>query len=409
MRILLLVERLPYPELDGYGLRFAHHLKRLAARHEVDVLTYDVGELVPELELALGQVERVRTVEPPRQGLVRRAADAFTERGLHHRYPAFAEAVRRRASRGRYDVAWVGGWRMAQYMDELGGVPAVLDATDDEVLAAKRALANARGPLERAQRYRDVLVHARYQKHHFRSASVCLFVTETDAASTRARMPGLRCEVLSNGVDTDHFACDAGFSPLAPSAAPTIVFEGSMSFAPNVEAAIHLVRDVLPLVRAAVPGTRAMIVGRHPTPEVRALAGDGVEVTGSVDDVRPYLAAATVSVSPMLSGAGIKNKILQAWSMGRPVVATTVSTGGLNARSGRELLIADGAEGVAQACVDVIRSPELAAELGRAGREAVVSRYSWLDCTARLERWLEAGRDAKVGARAAHAPREREA
>lgn len=405
MRVLLLVERLPYPELDGYGLRFAHHLRRLTGRHTVDVLTYDVGALTPALESALGEVERVSVTDPPRASLVRRATDAFTERGLHHRYPAFAEAVARRAREGRYDVAWVGGWRMAQYMELLEGVPAVLDATDDEVLTARRALDTARGPVERLQRYRNVVVHERYQRHYFASAAMCLFVAEADARSTRARMPRLRCEVLSNGVDTDHFSPSAEFERVPPPGRPVLVFEGSMSFPPNVEGALHFVRDVMPEVRAAAPDAQAWIVGRDPAPEVRALASEHVVVTGTVPDVRPYLAAATVSVCPLLGGAGIKNKILQAWGMERPVVATTVSTGGLSAESGRELLIADGAEGFARACIDVIRSPELAARLGRAGRDAVVARYSWQDCTARLERWLqEAARSHRASApRAARA------
>src|SRR5687768_3953468 len=115
-----------------------------------------------------------------------------------------------------------------------------------------------------------------------------------------------------------------------------------MGFTPNAEAALHFCREVLPLVREAEPRVRMLVVGNRPTPEVNALAGPGVEVTGFVPDVRPYLDRAWVFVCPLLSGAGIKNKILQAWSMQKAVVATSISTGGLVTEGGANLIVADG-------------------------------------------------------------------
>jgi glycosyltransferase involved in cell wall biosynthesis len=388
MRILLLVERLPYPELDGYGLRYAHYLRRLASRHEIDVLSYAVGELVPELRQQLGHVERVPLTEFERPSLTRRAADAFTERGLHHRYPAFVAAIEHQVRTCRYDVAWVGGWRMAQYMELLGDLPAVLDAADDEVVAAERRLASARGAVERIAGYRQVVMQGRYQRRFFPRADICTFVAAEDARSTGLRIPGLRVEVLSNGVDTDFFSPGAEFARFPASDRPTLVFEGTMSFGPNAEGALHLVREVLPRVRRELPDVRVVLVGRDPGPELLALAGEHVEVTDTVPDVRPHVAAAGVFVCPLLGGAGIKNKILQAWGLARPVVATPISVGGLVAEDGRELLLGADADAFAAACVRVLRDAALAANLGAAGRRTAVAHYSWDDCAHRLEGWL---------------------
>jgi glycosyltransferase involved in cell wall biosynthesis len=94
---------------------------------------------------------------------------------------------------------------------------------------------------------------------------------------------------------------------------------------------------------------------------------------------------ASVFVSPLIGGAGLKNKVLQAWALGKPVVATPLSVGGLEARDGEELVIADGAEALAQACLKLLGDAPLRARLSAAGRRAAVERFSWESATARLE------------------------
>ena len=137
----------------------------------------------------------------------------------------------------------------------------------------------------------------------------------------------------------------------------TLVFEGNMMFGPNVDAARRLALEILPIVRAAIPAARLVLVGRDPAPEVRALAGESVEVTGTVDDVRPFLARGTVFACPMRLGSGIKNKILQAWAMARPVVATPASLGGLAAHDEDNLLVREDNLGFSEAVIELIRDP----------------------------------------------------
>jgi len=110
-----------------------------------------------------------------------------------------------------------------------------------------------------------------------------------------------------------------------------------------------------------------------------------VEFTDFVEDVRPYVRRACVFVSPLIGGAGIKNKVLQAWAMGKAVVATPLSIGGLEARDGEELIVADGAQAFADACVALCTDEALRERLGAAGRRAAVERCSWESATARLE------------------------
>jgi glycosyltransferase involved in cell wall biosynthesis len=151
-----------------------------------------------------------------------------------------------------------------------------------------------------------------------------------------------------------------------------------MSFGPNIAAARWFATDVLPRLRSRCPDAHFTIVGRDPDPSVLALASaPGVTVTGRVDDVRPYLARAAVVVAPLVSGSGIKNKVLEALAMGRPVVATPLAVEGLVATAGEDLVVASGADGVADAVADLLADEPRADAIAAAGRRLVERRYSW--------------------------------
>jgi glycosyltransferase involved in cell wall biosynthesis len=179
------------------------------------------------------------------------------------------------------------------------------------------------------------------------------------------------------------------FAPLdVPVEPATLVFEGNLMFGPNVAAARRLALDVLPIVQRTLPQAKVVLVGRRPAPEVLALASDSVTVTGTVDDVRPYLARGTVFACPMRLGSGIKNKILQAWAMGRPVVASPASLGGLLARDGVNVLVRDDDHSFAEGVIELIADRNRAEQLGRAGRRTVEQEYAWERRAAQFEEVL---------------------
>jgi glycosyltransferase involved in cell wall biosynthesis len=147
---------------------------------------------------------------------------------------------------------------------------------------------------------------------------------------------------------------------------------------------------VLPRVRAECADARLLIVGRDPADAVLALGTHaGVEVVGEVDDVGTYLARAAVFVAPILSGSGIKNKVLEAFAVSRPVVATSLAVEGLPVSDGREARVADGADAFARAIVDLLADPAAAERIGAAGRGLVEDRYTWEACADRYRRLYE--------------------
>ena len=203
-----------------------------------------------------------------------------------------------------------------------------------------------------------------------------------------------RVHVVPNGVDLDTFTFDS----TAERAPARIIFSGKMSYHANVTAAMYLVQEIMPLVWARRPDAEVWLVGKDPVLALRALATDQVSdpgalpagnrrvvVTGFVSDIEPYIQRATVAAAPLLYGAGIQNKVLEALACGTPVVVTPQICAGLDVTPGRELLTASTPQEFAAALVSLLDSPEERATLAKAGRTFVENKHSWASAAAQLE------------------------
>ena len=182
-----------------------------------------------------------------------------------------------------------------------------------------------------------------------------------------------RVTVVPNGVDLDYFA------PAADEREPsTIVMSGKMSYHANVAAVVKFAEEVMPRVQSRRPETRLLVVGKDPSPEVRRLADNPrVVVTGTVDDIRPYLRRATLAVAPIQYGVGIQNKVLEALACATPVVATSAAVNALGAGAGHEVAVADGPDETARALLDLLNGPDERTRMGLAGRRYVEQHHNW--------------------------------
>jgi glycosyltransferase involved in cell wall biosynthesis len=188
--------------------------------------------------------------------------------------------------------------------------------------------------------------------------------------------------VLGNGVDVEYFrpAEDNARKPA------TIVVSGKMSYHANVTMALFLVREIMPIVWARRPDAKITIVGKDPAPEVRALAQHpAITVTGTVDDLRPYVQHATMAAVPVTYGAGIQNKVLEAMACATPVIATPQAVVALAAVPEQDLLVAPDANGVAQAILTLLADPAKQRAIGAAGRTYVETHHNWRNIAAQLE------------------------
>jgi glycosyltransferase involved in cell wall biosynthesis len=168
------------------------------------------------------------------------------------------------------------------------------------------------------------------------------------------------------------------------------VFTGAMDYWPNIDAVSWFATEMLPRLRERHPDLRFHIVGRSPSPAVRALASDAVHVSGTVPDVRPYLQHAAVVVAPLRLARGIQNKVLEAMAMARPVVAAAPCVEAITAEPGQHLLSAADGAAFVSAIEALLANPAQADAIGRAGREQVLAAYGWDARLRVLDQHLEA-------------------
>jgi glycosyltransferase involved in cell wall biosynthesis len=380
MRVLLLAHKPPFPLQDGYNLHNYHHARELAARHEVHLVTLSDRPPPRELDAIFRSVHWFEKRASQRRGsAVSRALRSFSVHEVFEFDPEVLRGIQALQPES-FDVVWTGGIKMLVYSRRLHGVRVLGDVADDETGPARARLWKSTSPREFLRRLRDLSKITRYERVYFRHLDVCTVVAESDRDAIAALNPELDVRVVPNGVDVDYFA------PAGVDEEPaTVVFEGNMAFPPNVEGVVYFAREILPAIREREPRIRFTIAGKDPTREVRALESEHIHVTGVVDDVRPYLARAALFVCPLISGTGIKNKILQAWSMAKCVVATSKSCGGLAIEPGANIVVADGAREFADTVVELLRDPERRRAIGARGRATVLAGYAWQQKSLELE------------------------
>jgi len=303
---------------------------------------------------------------------------------LYSHSPALESALRELIARQHFDLAHVEHLRAALLGLSIQGVPRVFDAVDCISSLFERA---SRGATSAASRWRarvDLGRTQRFEGELLRRFDAALVSSVADRADLLA-LPGggeAKLAVVPNGVDLDYFGPGSGAR-----VEDELVFVGRMSYHANVAAAEHLVEHIMPLVWSARPSARVLIVGADPVASVEALArADArVTVTGGVPDVRPYLRRAALAVCPVVYGAGIQNKVLEAMACGTPVVASPAACEALTAQAGADLAQANGAEPFAKEIVRLLADEPARRNLGAAGRRFVEREHDWNLVVTRLE------------------------
>jgi sugar transferase (PEP-CTERM/EpsH1 system associated) len=401
VNILYLAHRIPYPPDKGDKIRSYHQLRFLSARHRIQLVCF----ADERRDLAHADVLREFCASVDVVYRSPRAARLLGLKGLLDgraiSVAAFdSGAIRRIASQRLRDADAVIAFSsvMAQYVPEADGTPRVIDFVDADSEKWRLYASRSRWPGSWVYA-REAERLGRFEADSARAWDHSLFVSEREARVLRERAPGVPVSVIGMGVDLGVFTrpprhagngAGNGAPRDAAAAGPSLVFTGMMDYFPNVDGVRFFAEEVLPIVRAAVPEARFTIVGRRPAPAVRRLAAQpGVEVTGAVPDVRPYLASADVAVVPLRVSRGLQSKMLEAMAMELPVVATTPAFEGLNAPQGVGIEVADDPRAFADRVIALLRDPARRSEAGRRARAYVEAHHRWADLGAALEALLE--------------------
>lgn len=400
LTIAVLDEELPFPLTSGKRIRTFNLLARLAQRHNITVLCHRN----PDRDEALAAEEAFRTagiatvvVEravPPKSGpgfYARLAGNLLSPLPYSvssHASPALADAVRKFAAENAVDV-WHCEWTpYAQVLldalgSELDAAPWTVMAHNVESLIWRRYADTAENPMKRWYIKQQLRKFERFERWAYSAATTAVAVSREDAALMRSEFGGTRVKVVENGVDVDFFRPqrDVERNP------SQMLFMGSLDWRPNQDAAVQLLTEILPAVRAEVPHATAVLVGRRPPEWLRALADTtpGAELHADVPDVRPFLARCGFLTVPLRIGGGSRLKILEALAAGTPVVSTKVGAEGLELEPGRDLLIAETQDEMVNTTLHAIRAGEQLQDTAESGRRQVLARYSWELLAERLD------------------------
>lgn len=393
MKILVLSPHVPAPAA-GASTRDYHLLKALASRHEVTLLTLNESA-IEGVTLKPTGVERLvksfllvegRSAPSKRraqlQAVLRGRSYLLSRSIVHEMQTAIDHAFRRET----FDLVFCESIMLSGYRFP-DGTCLVIDEHNLEYELCWRTYRRTGPGLRKLYSWLEARSLQPEEIRRCGAASLVLVTSERERGELERLAPASAVALVPNGVDPDFFRpC-----PASEVREQSIVYTGAMDYYPNIDAVLQFAAHTWPLIQARLPGATWTIVGKNPPPQVQQLGQlSGVNVTGSVVDVRPYLAQAAVAIAPLLIGGGTRLKILEAFAMGKAVVSTSLGCEGLHVAAGRELLIADEPERFAEAVESALDDSQLRRSLGQAGRKLIEAEYSWEQCGSRLLDALDA-------------------
>jgi polysaccharide biosynthesis protein PslH len=380
--ILFLAHRIPWPADRGDKIRSHNILKRLCEMAPVHVGTFadderDMG-FVTEMDGVVASshvelrdkpqwragIEALMTVKPV-------SVCSFGSGSMQ-------DWVDGLLASGRISHIFCFSGQMAQYVPANFDGRFLMDFVD--VDSAKfESYADDGISFMRWVNAREGRLLGRFERDVALRADASLLVSEAEAEFFRTRSGADNIVPVGNGIDTGHYDPAAKFKKLHPAFPdPLIVFTGQMDYRPNIEAVTDFATHAMPIVRGRHPEASFAIVGRNPTQAVSDLSMlPGVQVTGAVDDVRTWLAAADVVVAPLRIARGIQNKVLEAMAMARPVVASATAAEGIEAEAGVHFYIERNVTAEAERVCALLDQPQQALKTGAAARAHVIRHYGW--------------------------------
>lgn len=383
MKLLIVDEELPYPLDNGKKIRTFNLIRHLSGEMEIRYLSFggqerDTQESVRALNSINVACDLVHLKLQRKSGL-KFAWKLFAN--LFSKYPYIVTSHYKKTFLSRLedlqnsykpDLIMAEWTPYARYLDRFESVKKVVVAHNIESMIWNRYYENETNILKKAY----IKIQARkiesFEKEVWRLMDGIITVSPVEKIQIERRATGIPVELVENGVDMDHFSPTEQLPEQG-----NIVFTGSMDWRPNQDAALFFLDEIFPLLRKQYEKLRFYIVGRNPPHFLRKRGTDDIIITGTVEDIRPYLRKAALVVVPLRIGGGSRLKILEAMAMRKPVVSTSVGAEGLEISDGENILLAQSPEDFAHECLRLLDDPDHSSRLGEKGLQLVKSRYRW--------------------------------
>lgn len=380
MKVLMVDEEVPWPLNTGKRIRTYNLVQRLQKKHSITYLCYgDLGQALPDCP----NVDLVTLPSPilEQKGLcfyVALLGNIISSRPYivdRHFSPKMAIKALGLVDRENFDLVhceWTPYTENIRHL--IGKLPTVLSAHNVESQIWERYYRAENNPIKKIYIYLQWRKLVRYEAEAAKLYSVVSTVSELDREVFVGKYGCDQAMVVPNGVDENYF------SPVRSVVMPgSMVFTGSMDWRPNQDGFRYFVEEIFPLIRKRQPQATFTVVGRKPPHWLTTIAeqADGVTVTGTVDDVRPYISRRALYVVPLRVGGGSRLKILEALSMSKVVLSTTVGAEGLMLEDGKHILLRNTPQQFADTACAVLSDPGSFACLGPEGRKLIIEKYTW--------------------------------
>lgn len=386
MNILYICHRFPFPPKRGGKIRPFNMIRHLTASgHRVTVCSLVRSEAEAEEgrgiapHCAAFEMGAVR--EPLQMARMVARLPLATPSSMGYFYsPHLAARIKQLLAAQTWDLIFVHCSSVAQYVEDVKGIPKILDFGDMDSQKWLEYADYKPWPLSWGYSLEGSKM-LRAEKRLARKFDLCTATTRAERETLDGYATGAATDWFPNGVDAEFFCpVDEPYDP------DTISFIGRMDYYPNQECMQRFCRDVWPLLKTKRPTLKLVIVGADPSPEIRQLSElQGVTVTGSVPDVRPYVRRSALMVAPLAIARGTQNKILEAMAMGVPVVTSNIAAGGVDALVGYHLLVADSPADLVRSVLRVVENESERQRLAVAGRQRMLSHHAWAESMKRLD------------------------
>lgn len=380
LKILYICPYLPLRGVSAGSARMFEMIKRLSARHQVDVVSYITKEefkYFPALKEICNRVDTIERNYPWQKDtllIVPSMIDEFYSKKM-------ALLIKRRLYEEDYDIVQFEYLHMAQYVPESYNGTLILTEHQLHFLSRKRDFLYLPVSVKKIGALMSSLKQMIYEINICKKFDKIITMTEYEKEILKSYAPYLDVESIPMGTDTNFFSTN-NFRKESTD----IIYLGFFRHYPNIDAVLYFYKRIYPLIKKELPEVSFNIVGFDPPEEILKLQdGNGIKIIGHVDDIRPYLEDSKVFIMPIRLGMGMRGKLFEAWSMKKAIVSTSIGCEGIEVESGKDILVADRPKEFAYKTIELIKNEEMRKALGNSGRVKVASKYDWDILTGKLE------------------------
>jgi polysaccharide biosynthesis protein PslH len=386
MKILFVAPRFPYPLIQGDRLLCYHRLRTLSQSHEITLITfYQSSQELDNLAKLLPFCQSIHPVYLPRwKSLSNCVKNLFGSQlplqVAYYSLDRFQDELDRIISIEKFDVIHYLMLRMAEYRIS-PSIPQIIEIVDSMQLNLQTRIP-FESTVKRSLYQEELKRVTNYENQLDRRFSKIIVCGEKDADSLSLNRTQL--VIVPTGTDIESFR--SGTARTKDRSTIELVFTGKMSYAPNVHAVRWFVNNCWKLLKQKLPDIQLTIAGADPPPEIIKFDRlQGIRVTGFVKSIGDILNAADIAITPMQSGSGMQNKILEAMSCGLPVVTTSIGLGSIDAKVGDEILVADSPSDFVNTIIQLSQNKEQMQQIGIKARSFVEANHSWETGSAKIE------------------------